>query len=431
MKNFLRKSVATLLGFLARMIVRKYRPKIVAVTGNVGKTSTKDAIFSVLEIGRHVRKSEKSFNSEFGIPLAIIGAHNPWWNIFKWFSVFSRAISLLVFKHEYPVWLVLEVGADRPGDIKRVASWLRPHIVVVTRFADVPVHVEYFSSRDALIAEKQHLVRVLQENGLLIVNRDDPDAYAMRKLFSGQVISYGFSEGSSVQADYCKPLIDEHGKPLGVTFKVAYDNHTIEVKLYGTLGFGQAYAALPALTVGAASTIQVEDMLDALSKYVSPPGRMRLLEGIKKTLIIDDSCNSSPIATENALAALEELPCTGRKICVLGDMLELGKHSAEEHKRVGAGVAKVADMLLIVGLRARGIAEGALDNGMSENVITQYDTAREAGGELGHLLLEGDIVLVKGSQAMRTERVVEEIMAHPERKEELLVRQDPEWLKKM
>jgi UDP-N-acetylmuramoyl-tripeptide--D-alanyl-D-alanine ligase len=171
-------------------------------------------------------------------------------------------------------------------------------------------------------------------------------------------------------------------------------------------------------------------MLDALSKFVSPPGRMRLLVGVKKTLIIDDACNSSPVAMENALAALAELTCMGRKICVLGDMLELGKFSAEEHKRIGARVAKSADMLFTVGLRARGIAEGALVSGMSEKVITQYDDARTAGKELELALLEGDIVLVKGSQALRMERAVEEIMAHPEKKEELLVRQDPEWVNK-
>ncbi len=429
MKYILRKSVAILLSLEARMIMKKYKPKIVAVTGNVGKTTTKDAIFSVLEVGRHVRKSEKSFNNEIGIPLAIIGAHNPWWNIGKWIQVFLQGLSLIFLKHEYPVWLVLEVGADRPGDIKKIASWLRPNIVVVTRIADVPVHVEYFKSREDLIVEKQYLVRVLEENGLLIVNRDDDDAYAMRKLFSGQVISFGFHEGASVQADYCKLFFDAGSKPLGIVFKVAYDNHTIEIKLQGTLGFGQAYAALPALAIGAASNIKVEDMLEALAKHVSPPGRMKLLEGVKNSLIIDDSYNASPVAVENALTALNELTCKGKKIVMLGDMLELGKYSVEEHKRIGALVAKGVDRLMTIGLRARGIVEGALDNGMDEKVITQFDDSREAGKQLAIDLQEGDIVLIKGSQMMRMERAVEEAMAHPELKETLLVRQDPQWLK--
>ncbi len=431
MKYFLRKSVAALLSVFAWLIVRKYKPKIVAVTGNVGKTTTKDAIFSVLEVQRHVRKSEKSFNSEIGIPLAIIGAHNPWWNISKWFSVFGQALSLIFLKHNYPVWLVLEVGADRPGDIKKIASWLKPNIVVVTRFAEVPVHVEYFNSREDLVAEKQHLVRALQENGLLLVNRDDEDAYYMRKLFLGQVVSYGFHEGASVQADYCKPFFDENNKPLGIVFKVAYDNHSIEVKLQGTLGFGQAYAALAALTVGAASNIQVEDILAALSKHVSPPGRMKLIDGVKKTLVIDDSYNASPVAVENALAALAELPCKGRKIVMLGDMLELGKYSTDEHKRIGALAAKVADRLIVVGLRARGSADGALKSGISQKFVTQFDGSREAGKQLKLDLKEGDIVLIKGSQAMRMERAVEEVMLHPELKESLLIRQDPEWQKKV
>ena len=429
MKHLLRKSVAALLSLLARMIVRKYKPKIVAVTGNVGKTTTKDAIFSVLEAGRHVRKSEKSFNSEIGIPLAIIGAHNPWWNIAKWFGVFAQGLSLIIFKHPYPVWLVLEVGVDRPGDMKRITSWLRPNIVVVTRIADIPVHIEYFGSRDALIAEKQYLVKALKEQGLLLVNKDDEDAYAMRKLFSGQVLSYGFHEGASVQADYCKPFFDEHGKPVGTVFKVAYDNHTIEVKLYGTLGMGAAYAILPALTIGAASNMHVEEMLSALGTHTFPPGRMRLLDGIKNSLIIDDSYNASPVAVLNALTTLGALPCKGRKIVVLGDMLELGKYSAEEHKRAGTLVAKAADRLMVVGFRAQGIAAGALSCGMSKKVISYFDESREAGKQLKIELQEGDMVLIKGSQTMRMERAVEEVMAHPELKEMLLVRQDPQWQK--
>lgn len=430
-KNFTRRVVAVALRFEARLLLRKYNPKIIAITGNVGKTSTKDAIYTVLSATRYVRKSEKSFNTEIGIPLAILGCHNPWWNVFRWVRVFVRGALLILFRQSYPAWLVLEVGADRPGDIRSITTWLKPHIVVVTRFAEVPAHIEYFSSREALIDEKRHLVRALRENGLLIVNRDDADSYGMHSLFSGQTLSYGFSEGASIHADYYAPIIQEKtARPLGITFKVAYDHHSVSVKLAGALGFGQAYAVLPALAIGTANNISLDRIVRALEAHTSPPGRMRILDGVKNTTIIDDSYNSSPVAVDNALDALRELPLRGRKIVVLGDMLELGKMSAEAHKRVGRRVAEVADMLVVVGVRARGIVEGALDYGMDEKVITQFDTAEEAGEQVKLSLQEGDVVLVKGSQLMRMERTVVCLMAHPELNETLLVRQDSEWLKR-
>lgn len=430
-KGAIRACFLVLLCMEARAVLRKYDPKVVAITGTVGKTSTKDAIYSVLRQARHVRKSEKGYANDIGVPLAILGAHNPRRNILKWLKVFFNAVLLLLFRRPYPAWLVLEVGADRPGDIKRVSAWLSPHIVVVTRFADVPAHIEYFSSREELIEEKANLVRALRESGLLIVNKDDPDSYGMRKFFSGQSVSFGFGEGAAVQADYCLPFYNaQTERPEGVSFKVAYDNYTITVKLYGSLGYSRAYAALPALVVGTANNISVADVVLSLEKHTALPGRMKILEGVKQTTIIDDSYNSSPIAATNALDALAELRCLGRKIVVLGDMLELGKMSAEEHKRIGRRVAEFAHMLVTVGVRARGIAEGALNNGMNEKNITQFDTAKEAGKHVELALMPGDVVLVKGSQALRMEYAVEEIMAHPELKEELLVRQEPEWLKK-
>ena len=162
----------------------------------------------------------------------------------------------------------------------------------------------------------------------------------------------------------------------------------------------------------------------------TPNGRMRLIEGIKSTTIIDDTYNSSPVAAEQALQTLNEVRYANRKIAVLGDMLELGRFSSEEHEKIGHLVAKTASMLITVGVRARKFAEGALDMGMDESVILQYEDAAQAGRELQGLLQAGDVVLVKGSQGIRLERLVEEIMAHPDQSAELLVRQDEEWIKR-
>ena len=185
-----------------------------------------------------------------------------------------------------------------------------------------------------------------------------------------------------------------------------------------------------AAAVGAALHKPLGDIAGALESYDPPPGRMRLVRGIKNTLIIDDTYNASPAATAAALTTLGMITTKGRKIAVLADMMELGRHSTEEHRKIGEQVAKHADMLVTVGFRARDIAAAALDNGMPDNAILQFEDSGKAGAELQNLIKEGDCVLVKGSQSMRMERVVEEIMAEPDRAEELLVRQDAEWKKR-
>src|ERR1035437_7829614 len=192
MKNAIKKIIVLILSWQAHQVLKKYQPKIIAVTGSVGKTSTKDAIFSVLSPSRHIRKSDKSFNSEIGVPLTILGCDNGWNNPFIWFSNILHGFSLLISKHEYPDWLVLEVGADRPGDIKDLTSWLKPDITVVTRFGKTPVHVEFFENREELIREKSYLVENLNRGGAAILNYDDEDVQAFGQYTECTKIFYGF-----------------------------------------------------------------------------------------------------------------------------------------------------------------------------------------------------------------------------------------------
>jgi UDP-N-acetylmuramoyl-tripeptide--D-alanyl-D-alanine ligase len=198
------------------------------------------------------------------------------------------------------------------------------------------------------------------------------------------------------------------------------------------------------VAVGVALGKAPSDIAHALKNYEPPQGRMHLVRGVKDTLIIDDTYNSSPAAVMAALDALKMIGRAGqsagippgRRIAVLGDMLELGRQSVDEHRKVGSYVAARAsdggavDMLVTVGFRARDIAEAALDGGLAENAILQYEDSAQAGEELAALLQSGDCVLVKGSQSMRMERAVKEMMAEPERAGELLVRQDEEWIKR-
>ena len=445
MKNFFKNIIVTILTWEARLALKKYKPKIIAITGSVGKTSTKDAIWTVLAPHFHVRKSDKSFNGEIGLPLTILELPNGWNNPFIWlrniiqgfFLVFTINYKLSTIN--YPSWLILEIGADRPGDIEKVSRWLSPDVVVITRFAEVPVHIEFFKSREEIIKEKSFLVKALKEGGLLLLNNDDADVRALRDMRRNcRVITWGIEQESDFQASNLETAYGKRGNakmPSGITFKVNYAGNSVPIHLSGTLGRQHVYPVLAALSLGNTLGLNMVGIAESVKTYKTPSGRMKIISGVKHTTVIDDSYNASPVAMAEALKTLKEIKTGGgfeveprsRKIAVLGDMLELGKHSGREHERAGREAKESCDILVTVGVRARDIAAGALNHGMDENRIFQFDTSAEAAKPVEELLKEGDIVLVKGSQIARMERIVEEIMAEPELKERLLVRQESEW----
>lgn len=429
MKEILKKIIAKLLELEASAIIKKYQPKIITVTGSVGKTSTKDAIYAVISKSFYARKSEKSFNSDIGVPLTILGCNNAWSNPLKWLQNLGQGLSLILFKNPYPEWLVLEVGADRPGDIKKIAKWLKPDIVVVTKFATVPVHIEYFKSKEEVVAEKGNLVDALKHDGVLILNSDDSDVYAFKNKTINRIITYGMMGEAEVRAtNYSVYYKEETNEPFGVHFKVEYANNCLPVMIIGTLGSNNIYSSLAALSVGISLGLNLVEAAENLSRYATPKGRMSLIKGIKKSTIIDDTYNSSPIAVSSALQTLRDLKTKNRKMVVLGDMMELGRHTSDEHKNAGILAATACDILVTVGLRSRILAESAIDSGLDEDSVLQFDDSLEAGKYIQNIIKEGDIILVKGSQSTRMEKVVKEIMAEPDRAVELLVRQEEEWL---
>jgi UDP-N-acetylmuramoyl-tripeptide--D-alanyl-D-alanine ligase len=189
------------------------------------------------------------------------------------------------------------------------------------------------------------------------------------------------------------------------------------------------YASLAALALASALKLNMLGATEALKNYDVPPGRMRLLKGISGTLIIDDTYNSSPFACESALKTLGEIKSSGRKIAILGDMLELGKHTHDAHKNIGKIAEEFADVLVVVGPRSVAIKEGAIEAGMATE-IPEFLDSNLAGNFIKTLIQKGDIILIKGSQGMRMERVVEAVLLDYKNKSKLLVRQDPEWLAK-
>jgi len=426
MKDVFKNVVVSILTAEAAFLLRRKKPTIIAITGSVGKTSTKDAIYAAIKGNVRARKSQKSFNSDIGVPLTVLALPNGWSNPLLWLKNIIDGGLTALFVRDYPDVLVLETGIDQPGDMDKLTKWMSPDIVVLTRLPDVPVHVEAFSSPEAVVEEKMKLVTALKPDGKLIFNNDDtiiqaqlPDVRQEKSSFSRYLP--GDFQSSGDKTVYADDI------PVGVEFTLTHLGEKHKVKLMHTVGTQHMYSVCAAIAVAVELDVPVADAIAGVQKLETPNGRMRLVPGIKSTLLIDDTYNSSPIAAESALQALNEIKYTKRKIVVMGDMLELGKYSAEQHKALGKKVADSAHVLFTVGVRARGIAEGALASGMKEQNIFQYDEVTRAGQELQAYMQSGDVILIKASQGIRAERIVEEVMQFPEQASTTLVRQDTGW----
>ena len=434
MRHTVKIILSNILRAESKMVLAKYKPKVVAITGSVGKTSTKDAVYAVLSKVAYVRKSEKSYNSELGLPLTVLGVPNGWNDPVIWVKNILKGFWLIVWPHKYPKWLVLEVGVGKPGDMRTTASWLSTDVVIVTSIDKIPAHIEFFDSREHLIEEKSGLIKTLKKNGLLVLNRDDEAVYGMKSKTKSRIVTFGTSPESDVMGRDFNIYYNEAGLPRGITFRVEEGGSSLPVFIEGLFGQNHVYASLATLALASGLKLNALASIDALKAYDFPPGRMRLLDGINSSLIIDDTYNSSPTACGSALKTLGQIEsgpkAKYRKIAVLGDMLELGKHTKEAHENIGALVKEHVDILVTVGPRAESFRHGALEAGMKEKSIVQFVNSVEAGEFLRDFVEPNDIVLVKGSQGMRMERAVGEILLDQKNKRDLLVRQDLEWLAK-
>ncbi|KKP76406.1 MAG: UDP-N-acetylmuramoyl-tripeptide-D-alanyl-D-alanine ligase [Parcubacteria group bacterium GW2011_GWC1_35_21] len=415
--SIFKKIVTYVLQTESRLVLWKYKPKVITITGSVGKTSTKDAIYAVISGVSYVRKSEKSYNSEIGLPLTILGCANAWNNPYKWFLNILKGIWLFIWPHQYPQWLVLEVGVGKPGDM-------------FTSIGDTPSHIEFFDSHKHLVEEKSGLIKTLKKDGLLILNNDDEIVSEMKTRIKNRVITFGFKEDSDIKGSGDSIFYTDEGEPGGLIFRIDETGNSFPVVIEGVFGKNHVYASLGALAFSSGLKFNMLQSINKLKNYNIPPGRMRLLKGINNSFIIDDTYNSSPFACESALKTLGEIKSNGRKIAVLGDMLELGHHTEEAHKNIGKIAKENVDVLMTVGPRAEKIKEGTIEAGMNIENIFEFLNSQEAGEFLKTFVQKNDFVLIKGSQGMRMERAVEAILEDKKNKSQLLVRQDEEWLKK-
>ena len=354
--------------------------RVVAITGSVGKTTTKEAIAAVLRQRFTTIKSAGNHNNEIGLPLTLIGLDRG----------HQRA--------------VLEMGAYALGEIASLCDIARPHVGVVTNI--LPVHLERFGSIHRIAQAKSELIQALPQEGIAILNGDDHLVREMAEKTECQVVTYGLGHDNTIWADQ----IATRGLS-GVGF-VAHVSSTggletadlaqpLEVSL---LGRHAVLTSLAATAVGLSEGLTWDEIQTGLS-LLAQGLRLVTKRGISGVTILDDTYNSSPASALAALDLLAELP--GRHVAVLGDMLELGAREEQGHRDVGRQCAQIVDLLVTVGSRAMVTADAACSAGLPASVVFAVDDNRQALEVLSERLREGDTLLVKGSRGMAMEAIVD------------------------
>ncbi|MGC9357172.1 MAG: UDP-N-acetylmuramoyl-tripeptide--D-alanyl-D-alanine ligase [Anaerolineae bacterium] len=368
--------VPKVLGALQRAATfwrRQLEPRVVGVTGSVGKTTTKEVVTRVLESRYRVLRSGGSYNNEIGLPLTILQ---------------------LTGNCEY---LVLEMGMYVRGDIRALAEIAEPHIGVLTNVE--PVHAERAGSLENIALGKQELVEALPPapEGVAILNYDDPLVRGMADATQARVFFYGLSPTAHLWADEVESLgLD------GIRVRLHYGKEALYVRV-PLLGRHSVHTVLRAAAVGLVEGLTWQEIVEGLR---APGAQLRLVSvrGPKGSLILDDTYNSSPPSALAALNLLEDLK--GRKIVVLGDMLELGEYEEEGHLKVGCRVADVAAHLIVVGERGPLFARGARLCGFPAERAHVVESNTDAVTLLRELLEPEDVILVKGSRSMAMEEIV-------------------------
>lgn len=423
--RFMQKFVKWHLAGTARRVLANHTPLIIGVTGSVGKSTTKEAVGTVLAAPK-TRMSPRNYNTKRGVPLTIMGIERFPESNLGWLFLLAKTWFYSLRTHEdYPDTLILEIGSDRPGNIASLTDIAPPKIGIVTGVAES--HAQNFLNMDAIAKEKGSLIERIPKDGYAVLNRDDNRVWEMRSRTSAKVVSYGFHEDADVRGipESLKYIIGQDTEN-GMRMTVSAHGKTLEVFVPNTLGRTAMYSMLAAIAVGVIHGMQLPEIAEKIRAYDVPRGRLRYVPGIKHTTLIDDTYNAAPKSVNAALQVLMDVPVgaeDGCRIACLGDMLELGPLSKEGHRAVGARAAELGvDMLVLVGKHMRGAMDGALSADMSKDSIFTFETPEEAGRFVRDRLKKGDVILAKGSRGTHMELTLKELMANPEDAASELVR---------
>ena len=361
---------------LAKWENRRRDWRIAAVTGSVGKTTTKDILAELLASRFTVGGTFGNRNSTLGLPSEIL----------------SQPEEVEVF--------VAEAGMSRAGELDTIGSLITPEVLLYTRIA--PVHTEFFADFDGIVRAKAELLSHLDPAGTLVINADDPSQSAFPEATSASVLRYGADDADARISD-----IEDLGL-FGTRFTMKLPSGEIRIGL-GLAGRHQAENLLAAATAAEAFGVGVEEVAEVAPKLEPAPRRGRIHELASGITIVDDSYNASPIAMRRLLQLLSA--ADGRRVAVLGEMYELGEMAGEAHREVGASAAANCDLLVAVGSEnALELAEAARHAGLAGTAVRHVDNAEAAGELLSSILEPGDVVLIKGSRGVGLDKTVDALL---------------------
>ncbi|PYQ52456.1 MAG: UDP-N-acetylmuramoyl-tripeptide--D-alanyl-D-alanine ligase [Acidobacteria bacterium] len=362
---------------LSRHVRLKAAIPVVAITGSAGKTTTKEMTAALLATQGAVLKTEGNLNNQYGLPL-----------------------TLLRLRPEHR-FAVLELGMSAAGELRELGAIAQPDVAIITLVA--PVHLEFFDSVDAIAAAKAEILEGLDDDGVAVLNWDDPRLRRLGEARRGRTLWFGRDRRCDVSAENWRGTIH------GMRFDLRVDGRSYDVALplpgpHFLMNFLAATAAAHHLGV------PMEQVVDAATHMTAAKSRgqvRRLGEGVT---LLDDSYNSNPAAVDAAVTALD-MAAQGRRVVFLGDMLELGPTGPELHRETGGTLAGRADVVVGVGALGREFVEGARRAGLAASALRDYADSEAAAREVGALVRPGDAVLVKGSRGARMEKVVEALVA--------------------
>jgi UDP-N-acetylmuramoyl-tripeptide--D-alanyl-D-alanine ligase len=373
-------SVPQALNRLAAECRRRWAGRLVAVTGSVGKTSTKDMIAAVLSTRFRVHKSEGNLNNHYGLPL-----------------------SLLRLQESHQVGVV-ELGMSHPGEIAELARIAQPDTGVVTCVA--PVHLEFFLGIEGIARAKQELIQSLPAGGMAVLNADDPYVSRFANGFEGYRVSFGIEQ----PADFRATRLADLGLQ-GTTFCLQWEGECVETRV-PLPGRHNVLNVLAAMATAHTFGIYPKEARAALASFraLKMRGEVQTVNGVT---LVNDCYNSNPRALQFMLEVLRRTPAEGRRIAVLGEMLELGPASAALHREAGKQAAAAVDYLVAVRGDARHLLDGAVAAGLDPARAVFFDTPAAAAEHVSSLVLPGDVVLFKASRGVRLEEAVQRLTAAP------------------
>ena len=352
----------------------QFHPKVVGVTGSVGKTTTKELVANVLSQKFNTLKNERSFNNHTGVPL-----------------------TLLRLNQEHRV-AVIEMGTNTPGEIAALADIVRPTIGVITNIGEA--HIEFFGTRDGILKEKSDIFKYIGESGRAIVNGDDDKLCTLRGKLKN-VLTYGLNADNDIRGENVKDMGLE-----GMRFDIVYGGGRITATIPSP-GIHMVMNSLCAAAVGLTLGIEPELIKQGIESYAPVEGRMQIIKTQRLTLL-DDSFNANP----TSMAAAINIACraSGRTVLILGDMLELGEKGAEYHRNMGKKAVECgADIMIGKGPLMKNACEETERAGIE---TMHFDTSEDIMRALDNCLRDGDTVLVKASHGTNLKDVAEYIKAN-------------------